>query len=136
MNTPRLPGPLKVFLVEDSVSVRQRIAASLRMIDGVSVVGEAEDAGMALVAIEASRPDIVIVDLRLADGNGFALLRALARHTPPVVTVVLTNHSGLAFRHACQEAGVDYFFDKTAEFDHARKTIAGIARARTLPAPG
>ncbi|MCG5073385.1 response regulator [Paraburkholderia tagetis] len=122
---------LTVFLVEDSASLRRRIAALLHTIAGVRVVGEAEEIPAALRGIAASRPDVVITDLRLPGASGLELISALARRGPPVVMVVLTNQSSRPFRDACLAAGAHYFFDKTNEIDKAHKAIERLAEARS-----
>jgi DNA-binding NarL/FixJ family response regulator len=122
---------LKIFLVEDSSMVRRRLAALIKPIADASVVGEAEDVGMALVGIADSGADAVIVDLRLTGSSGLELVGKLACGARPVITIVLTNYSTTAFREASFAAGAHYFFDKTSEFDLARDTIARIAHARS-----
>lgn len=92
---------LRVFLVDHAVAVRQRIALLVGAIRGVAIVGEAEDGEDAWTQIVSSRADVVIVDLRLADGSGFDLIGMLSKAAPPVVTIVLTNHSARAFRGMC-----------------------------------
>lgn len=129
---------LKVFLVEDSASLRRRIAALLHTIVGVRVVGEAEETTSALREIAVCRPDVVITDLRLPGASGLDLVHALARRGPPVVMVVLTNQSSQPFREACLAAGAHYFFDKTSEIDQARRAIERLAEAhnqRRVPWP-
>jgi two-component system response regulator DevR len=121
---------LKIFLVDDSPLVRHRLAALVAAIEGVEIVGEAEDAGDALSGIAATEADVVIVDLRLTGGSGLDVLAGLSRSSRPVVTIVLTNYSSAAIREACLLAGANYFFDKTSEFNLARDAIARIARAR------
>ncbi|AIO38969.1 response regulator transcription factor [Burkholderia sp. AU19243] len=121
---------LRVFLVDHAVAVRQRIALLVGAIRGVVIVGEAEDGEDAWTQIVSSRADVVIVDLRLADGSGFDLIGMLSKAAPPVVTIVLTNHSARAFREACAAAGADHFFDKTAEFDAACRVIESLVHAR------
>lgn len=121
---------LKIFLVEDSAPVRKRMAVLFGSIEGVAVVGEAEEPDDALAGIAASRADVVIVDLRLTESSGLDVLAALAQNDPSVITMVLTNHSGVSFRQACMAAGARYFFDKTEEFDLARSTVEQIARER------
>jgi DNA-binding NarL/FixJ family response regulator len=130
MDTRALPSISKVFLVDDAQPVRRRIAQLLATIHGVAVVGEAEDAQTALDGILACHADIAVVDLRLAGGSGIELIAALSRARSAIVKIVLTNHSGPAFRSACANAGADFFFDKTTEFDAACRAIAAISRAR------
>ncbi|MGE8576717.1 MAG: response regulator transcription factor, partial [Burkholderia contaminans] len=73
MNASQLPAALRVFLVDHAAAVRQRIALLVGAIRGVAVVGEAEDGQEALAHIRGSQADVVIVDLRLADGSGLDL---------------------------------------------------------------
>jgi two-component system, NarL family, response regulator DevR len=122
---------LKVFVVEGSMLVRERLATRIEPPAGEAhVVGEAEDVETALRGIEASAPEVVIIDLRLPGSNGVDLLHALRDRTDSIVTIVLTNHSGRVFREASFMAGADYFFDKTTEFDIAMDTIARLAREK------
>lgn len=121
---------LKIFLVDDSPLVRQRIAALIGAIKGVEIVGEADDAGNALSGIAATDADVVIVDLRLTGGSGLDVLTGLAQSSRPVITIVLTNYSSEVIRETCLSAGADYFFDKTSEFNLARDVVVRIARAR------
>lgn len=124
-------SPLKVFVVEDSLLVRERLAARIEPPAGAArVVGEAEDVETALHGIEQSEPEAVIVDLRLTDSHGIDLLHALRERTDSIVTIVLTNYSSHVFREASFIAGADYFFDKTTEFDLAMDTIARLAREK------
>ncbi|SDD15043.1 response regulator [Paraburkholderia lycopersici] len=126
---------LQVFLVEDAIAVRRKIAETLSAIPDVTVIGEAEDEATALAGIAESGADVAVVDLRLASGSGIELLSLLAREQPSVVTVVLTNHAGEPFRAACRRAGADFFFDKTSEFDAACKAIEALVKRRAAPAP-
>jgi len=127
---------LKIFLIDDSGLVRRRLSALIDALAGVVVVGESEEADTALGCIRMTRADLVIVDPHLAAGNGMAIVAALGRAKLPVVTIVLTNHSGPAFRAACQRAGASYFFDKTSEYELARDTIVRLANEhRPEPTP-
>ncbi|NMM00175.1 response regulator transcription factor [Paraburkholderia sp. RP-4-7] len=130
MNSSPSQQALRVFLVEDTIPIRQRMAARFGAIDGVEIVGEAEEAGTALAGIDGTGADVVVVDFRLTGGTGMELLHSLGRSTSPVITIVLTNHSGAWFRQACLAAGAQYFFDKTSEFDLACNTIKRIVHER------
>ena len=122
---------LKIFLVDDSGLVRRRLSALISALAGVVIVGESEEADTALACIHMTRADLVIVDPHLAGGNGMEIVESLARAPPPVLTMVLTNHSGPAFRAACHRAGAGYFFDKTCEYELARDTIERLADGLT-----
>ncbi|MGS0891157.1 response regulator [Burkholderia stagnalis] len=130
MNASLSSVVLRVFLVDHAVVVRRRIALLVGAIRGVAVVGETEDGQGAWTYIRQSQADVVIVDVRLADGSGLDLIGILSKTVPRIVTIVLTNHSAMAFREACATAGADYFFDKTAEFEAACRVIESLVHAR------
>jgi DNA-binding NarL/FixJ family response regulator len=120
----------KVYLVDDALEVRRRLARLLAAIPGVAIAGESEDADEALERIRASHANIVVLDIRLAGRTNLGLIEALSQAMPAVVKIVLTNYSGAAFRRACEVAGADFFFDKTSAFDKACRTIQSIVNAR------
>ena len=130
MEVNLIRSKLYVFLVEDAIPVRCRIAETLSAIPDVVVVGEAEDTATALNGISTSGADVAVIDLRLTAGSGIELVAQLSREQPSVVTVVLTNHSAAPFRSACQRAGAAFFFDKTSEFDAACHAIEALVKER------
>jgi DNA-binding NarL/FixJ family response regulator len=130
MNSSLSPPALRVFLVDDAISIRTRMAARLAAIESVEIVGEAEEPDAAIDGIGATAADVVVLDLHLSGGTGMDLLRGLAQSMLPVITIVLTNHSGTGFRQACLANGARYFFDKTSEFESACNTIQRIAHGR------
>jgi two-component system response regulator DevR len=133
-SSPDRPA-LRVFLADDAASVRRRMAALLGALDGVEIVGEAEEPAAAFAAIDTAAPDLVVTELHLSGGTGMELLALLTQRMPHVTVMVMTNRFNAWFRRACLMGGAHYFFDKTSEFDLARNTIQRIAsehRTRTL----
>jgi two-component system, NarL family, response regulator DevR len=118
----------KVYLVEDSLLIRERLAAMVRTLEGIEIVGEAEAPEAALLGIKASRPDVVILDLQLTAGSGLSVLRQLHDVAPDVVPIVLTNDALPQFRKECLAAGAKYFFDKTTEFGKVCGAIEAVSR--------
>jgi CheY-like chemotaxis protein len=117
------------------------MAARFAAIEGVQIVGVAEEPGPALDGIGSTGADVVVMDLHLTGGTGMELLRGLAQSRSPVITIVLTNHSGNGFRQACLANGAQYFFDKTSEFDLACNTSpssgsTSCLKLSTIPKPG
>jgi DNA-binding NarL/FixJ family response regulator len=127
MNKPR---PTQVYIVEDSASIRSRLIEMLGRIEGVRVVGEAEDAPRAVADILSLRPDSVLLDLKLVGSNGMQVLEAIRGIAPEIAFVVLTNHAEPQYRAACQRAGAAYFIDKSTEFHRVPSVIAEIAATR------
>ena len=116
--------PTRVFIVDDSASIRVRLAEMLGRMAGVAVVGEAASAAEAIAGILHTLPDSVLLDLNLIGRTGLDVMRAVRPRAPEIVFVVLTNHSESQYRDACMEAGARYFLDKSQDFDR----VPGIAR--------
>jgi DNA-binding NarL/FixJ family response regulator len=107
---------MKVFLVENSPPVRDRLRALLQGVKGVEMVGEATSAVEALRGIAASGAEVVVLDLHLdGDGTGFDVLRGLRQSSPPVAAYILSNFASETYRRAAQRLGARGFFDKTSD---------------------
>lgn len=119
-----------VFIVEDSESIRQRLAGLIGDIEGVTVVGQADTADEALEGILRTQPDSVVLDLHLHAGSGLDVLRRAHPRTPETVFIVLTNYPNPQYRRICMEAGAAYFFDKSSDIAKVRDVIAGLGAAR------
>ena len=116
---------MQIFLVEDSPAVRARLGDMLDAIPGASVVGEAADADTAIRGILAVRPDVVVLDLSLADGSsGFDVLRAVCPHAPEIDFYMLSNFAADPYRQLAGRLGARAFFDKSKEFARVRDLIA------------
>ena len=125
--------PLEVYLVEDALGVRERLKSLLESIEGVHVVGLAERADTAIDEILALRPDVAILDIALAHGTGFDVLRALRERAPAIDSYILSNFSSAAYRERAAELGACDLFDKSFEFEAVRdalkQRVAGLTQA-------
>jgi len=115
-----------VFIVDDSASIRTRLAEMLARLEGVQCVGEAASANEAIASILRLKPDSVLLDLNLMGRTGIDVLRAVHTREPAIVFVVLTNHAEPQYRTACTKAGAAYFLDKSCDFDRVPDVIAAI----------
>ena len=122
--------PTHVFIVDDSASIRTRLAQLITSPGAVAVVGEAGSAMEAVAGILRLRPDSVLLDLNLMGSTGLDVMRGVCPHAPEVVFVVLTNHFEPQYREACFNAGARYFLDKSCDLDKVPHVIAEIAATR------
>jgi DNA-binding NarL/FixJ family response regulator len=115
---------MKVYVVEDSAVVRERLLEMLREIEDVEVVGEAETYDAAVSGILESRPDVAVLDIKLADdrGTGIDVLTAVRKGLPAIRAIVLSNYATPQHMKASADAGAEYFLDKSQDFER----IAGI----------
>lgn len=79
--------PKRVLIVDDHQPFRD-VARALLENAGYVIAGEASDAAQALAAVDADRPDVVLLDVQLPDRDGFEVATALAvTNGPPVVLI-------------------------------------------------
>jgi DNA-binding NarL/FixJ family response regulator len=111
--------PVRVFIVEDSPLIRKRIIENLQALGGFVVIGYAEDEDAAVAAIVAAKPDVVVTDIRLKEGNGIEVVRQLREkgYAPRPRIYVLSNYANPEYRRQCELVGADNFFDKSGEYD-------------------
>jgi DNA-binding NarL/FixJ family response regulator len=118
--------PMKVLLVEDSILIRNTLIEILNNDGNLTVNGIAATQNSAIVLLDEQQFDMLLVDIELADGNGFEVIRHTQKANypfKPPVLVMLTNHANPQYRKLAKELGVNYFFDKSMDFDLAIETI-------------
>ncbi|MFO1271475.1 MAG: response regulator [Rubrivivax sp.] len=123
--------PLKVFVVEDSATIRQNLVAALEEWAPVQVVGHADSAGDAIDHLLQSPPpcDLAILDVMLRQGSGIDVLNALRKAASPLRRVVLTNYATPLIRDHCLSLGADRVFDKSGEVDALLDYCGALAAA-------
>lgn len=122
-----------VFLVDDSPLVRSRLAELVAALPGSRVVGEAADVREAISGILAARPDVVLLDLSLATGSGFDVLKAIHKAEPAIAVYMLTNFASEPYRRHAERLGASGFFDKASEFERLRATLTQKGSSECLP---
>ena len=118
-----------VYVVEDAPLVRERLIEMLDATPGTQVVGAATRADDAILGILEQQPNVVLLDLRLAQGNGLDVLRAVHPAAPEIVFYMLSSFSTEPYRQLAVRLGAQDFFDKATEFERVRDIIA--ARSAT-----
>jgi DNA-binding NarL/FixJ family response regulator len=114
----------KVFLVDDSLPVRRRLAQLLAGLPFTQVVGEASDARQAIRDILVARPDLVLLDISLAHGSGFQVLKALQESAPAIDVYMLSNSASEPYRRRAARLGARAFFDKSTDMERVRDAVA------------
>lgn len=118
----------EVFIVDQSLPVRLRLARMLGEMIAVRVVGEAASANEAVEGILRSHPRLVLLELNLPGSTGLDVMRKVREIDPHVVFAVITNHPEPQYRDACLRAGARYFLDKSRDLDQVAAMVAEVAR--------
>jgi CheY-like chemotaxis protein len=116
---------MRVLVVEDAASVRQRMVAIFAGAEGVDAVAEAASGEAALEMIEHFRPDFVTLDLMLPGISGLDVLDGLREKDQKPQVVVLTNYPYPAFRKKCMALGAAHFFAKTVDPNQILEILKG-----------
>src|SRR5215211_365756 len=106
----------RIYIVEDSPIILN-LLIELIQATSTNIVGHSDSAKAAIADIDALHPDVITVDLLLKSGNGFDVLKEIAKKKPneQPLRIVLTNYTTDAYRDAAQRLGVEHFFDKATE---------------------
>jgi DNA-binding NarL/FixJ family response regulator len=122
---------MRVCLIEDAPVICDRLIELIRTVEGAQVAGTTGSVSQAISMILQERPDAVVLDMKLADGNGIDVLRAVSKEAPEVAVIVLTNHADDYYRDMCMSAGARHFFDKSCEFARIPQTLRDLRQEAT-----
>jgi two-component system response regulator DevR len=122
----------RVFLVDDHEIVRHGVAALIDVQPDLTVVGEAGTVRDALARIPATSPDVVVLDLRLPDGDGIQLCRAIRSARPQTHCLMLTAHDDDAASVAAVLAGASGYELKNIRGHNLADAIRRTARGESL----
>ncbi|MGC2485038.1 MAG: response regulator transcription factor [Acidimicrobiales bacterium] len=84
---------LNIFLVDDHEVVRRGVRELLESEDDIRVIGEAGTRAEALVEIGTAHPDVVLLDVRLPDGDGIEICREIRSSSPEIACLMLTSYA-------------------------------------------
>jgi two-component system, LytTR family, response regulator len=104
---------LRVVIVDDEPLARKKIRAFLEGAEGVNVVAESTSVEEAVNAIATLQPDLVFLDVQLANGNGFEVVEEIGSENMPI-TVFVTAHEEFAVK-AFEAHAFDYLLKPFSE---------------------
>ncbi len=130
MNVTQVHKALRILLVEDSPRIAERMRDILQTEAGAEVVYVATDEEDAIRAATDVDADVMILDLQLRQGTGFGVLEALGTSRP--TTIIMTNYTLPQYRAKAIHLGVEYFLDKSVDFEHLPEILAEIGSRRGI----
>ena len=87
-----MENQISVYIVDDHNMVRAGLCSIFQDYPQITVVGSAPDAEKALTEVSCTKPDVVLVDVRLKGMDGFSLCRQLKSNTEPPGVLMLTSY--------------------------------------------
>lgn len=127
--------PLRVLLVDDHEVVRDGIKALLQATDDIVVTGEAGTVREAVDEADRTRPDVVVMDVQLADGSGIEATREIRADHPKTAVVMLTSFADDEALFASIMAGAAGYVLKQVKGGELVRAIRTVGKGESLLDP-
>ena len=127
--------PLRVMLVDDHEVVRSGVRALLQATDDIIVSAEAGTVREAVDEADRARPDVVVMDVRLADGSGIEATREIRARHPDTRVVMLTSFADDEALFASIMAGASGYVLKQVRGGELVRAIRTVGRGESLLDP-
>ena len=114
---------MKVLIADDSAIMRERLKTVLSEITEPENISQAADVPEAISCFQKLNPEVVILDIRMPGGSGMDVLQEIKKGNQPPLVIILTNYPYPQYRRKCMDAGADFFFDKSTEFDQVTRVL-------------
>ena len=119
---------MRLFIADDHIPFRTRLASIFSDVDGIKVVGVAGDVPGAIEGIRKLKPDTIILDIHMPGGNGLDVLQVAKSATPAPTVIMLTVGPRNEYEAASYLIGADYFFEKSSDLRNMARLIKNFAR--------
>ncbi len=118
----------KVVLVDDHQLIRMGITALLKSEDSIEVIGEVNTAKETLGYIDEKKPDVVLMDISLDDGDGILLTKEIVDRYKNIKVIMLSMHVKEDFIQRSIKAGASGYLLKDSPKDELIKAIKEVAK--------
>lgn len=129
-------APIRVIIADDHPVVRRGMGALLASIPGVQVVGEAADGAAAVREAQLTRPDVVVMDLRMPVLDGVEATRRVTTAVPDTAVLVLTMYEDDEAVFAAIRAGARGYLLKGAGQEEILAAIRSVVAGQLVIGPG
>ena len=126
---------IRLMIIDDHEMVREGLKAMLVTEPDFQIVGDAADARQALSMIEQSRPDIILLDVRLPGMSGTELCHIISERYPDSAVIILTTFTDEDLVARCIQAGARGFIVKDIERLDLKRSIRAVARGEAAIDP-
>jgi two-component system, NarL family, response regulator DevR len=132
---PAKQPPLRVLLVDDHEVVRDGVKALLQATDDIVVTGEAGSVREAIDEADRTRPDVVVMDVRLADGSGIEATREIRAKHEKTAVIMLTSFADDEALFASIMAGAAGYVLKQVKGGELVRAIRTVGKGESLLDP-
>ena len=127
---------IRVVLADDHPVVRGGLRALLESLPAYDVVGEADDGESAVREVQVTRPDVVLMDVKMPGVDGLEATRRIRAAVPDVAVLVLTMFDDDDTVFAAMKAGAQGYLLKGAEQVEIDRAIKAVVAGEAIFGPG
>jgi two-component system, NarL family, response regulator LiaR len=127
--------PIRVMLVDDHTMVRKGLATFLKAYDDLELAGEADSGKAAIQLCATLQPDVILMDMVMADMNGAAATRTIRQQFPNIQVLALTSFKEEELVKNALEAGAIGYLLKDVSADELVKAIRAAHAGRATLSP-
>ena len=122
------PAPRRVLIVDDHPVVRQGIKLMIEAEPDLTICGEAQTEQQARKMVRELKPDALLVDLSLSEGDGFNVVRDVHAHFPETRVLVLSMHDEAIYAERLLAEGASGYIMKQAATDQLVTALRTVLR--------
>jgi DNA-binding NarL/FixJ family response regulator len=126
---------IRVVLADDHALVRAGIRALLEKLPGIEVVGEADNGRQALELIKATSPNLILLDISMAELGGLEALPRILKNFPAVKVLILSGHANEEYVLRALRCGAAGYMLKDAATLELELAINSVAQGKTYLSP-
>lgn len=115
---------MRVIIADDSMIMLDRLKQMLVSLEEVMVVGAFSNGTDALDALHALKPDLAILDNKMPGLKGIDVIREVRKEDRKVKLILLTFYADTYYWQQAMNAGADYFFSKSEDFEKIPEVIS------------
>jgi DNA-binding NarL/FixJ family response regulator len=124
-------SPIRILVVEDHSIVRESLVTMLNLQDDMKVVAEASTGEEAVKIFSMHKPDVTLMDLRMAGMSGVEAINEIRKESPESRFIVLTTYEGDDDIYKAMKAGIQGYMLKGMYFQELLETIRAVHQGAT-----
>lgn len=135
MSKPRKKPAFRILIVDDHPIVRFGLVQLLKSQADLEVCAETDSVMEVLEKLDATRPDLAVVDLSLKDGSGLELIKRMKAWNPSVLILVASVHDEVLYAERALRAGASGYVTKAEMPEAIMQAIRTVLEGRVYLSP-
>jgi len=117
---------MKILIADDSIILRDRLSTLLSENENGIEIIHAGNPSDTVWLIKKNKPDVIVLEIRMQGGFELNMLKKIKKNKTAPVVIIFTSGTYPQYRKKCLEAGADFFFAKSTDFDKIPEVLKQI----------